>query len=63
MTWNYRVIHENGYYWVGEVYSDDNFNAIAYSGPIPLQAESIEELRDDLEKMEKAFSKNILEAW
>lgn len=67
MSWNYRVIksiEENGeaVFAIHEVYYDQNH--IPHSctvDPIALQAESLEDLKLELEQIKKAFENPVLE--
>ena len=67
MTWNYRVIKsidQTGEvnFGIHEVYYDENnIPHSCTAEPIVLTAESIEDLKADLELINKAFSKPVLE--
>jgi hypothetical protein len=73
MTWNYRILHrylrseispdEIEHYGIHEVYYDDDDGSIcSYTEePIPLCADSLEELKDDLLYITQAFDKPVLE--
>lgn len=60
--WDYRVLHDNGVYYVGEVFYEDG-KPSAYSGPISPQGESRKELDDEVSRMYSALEKDVLEAW
>lgn len=60
--WNYRVLHDNGVYYVGEVFYRDGEPA-AYSDPISPQGDTVKELDDEVRRMYGALGKDVLEAW
>ena len=62
MTWNYRVVHENGYYSIKEVYYDKNGSPIAsMDGGVELKGyESIQEIIEDLEYILQALKASVL---
>ena len=73
MTWNYRIIHrylrseispdEIEHYGIHEVYYDEGNESICgyTEEPIPLCTDSLEELKDDLLNITKAFDESVLE--
>jgi len=62
MKWNYRVVRKEKHISIHEVYYDENGNAISISqNPVAPEAEDIKELKDTLELMMEAISKEILE--
>lgn len=73
MTWNYRVIHrylrseispdEIEYYAIHSVYYDEtDGSVVGYSEePLPLCADTLEELKADVEHVAEALNKPMLE--
>ena len=54
--WNYRIIIKNEEYAIHEVFYDDMGNIIAYSqSPIEFVAESMEELKNQLQWIQEAL--------
>lgn len=66
--WNYRV-GRKAEYWYGEeftyaiieVYYEDNGKVKGYTGFVGPQGDSLEALKDDLERMKEAFDKPVFE--
>jgi hypothetical protein len=62
MSWNYRVMKKAGHLAVYPVYYDDRGNIRSWSErPFSPEAESLEELRTNLELMLDALEKEIIE--
>jgi hypothetical protein len=66
MGWNHRVMKskdgDDDYYQIHEVYydKDDKVNGYTARGTLPC-GNSLEELREDLERMLKSLDKEILD--
>lgn len=66
--WNYRVVKEmlkgEPYYLVAEVYyeEDNDDHPHSWTGPVSPRGETREELKEDLNRWLKAFSKPVLVA-
>jgi len=65
MTWNYRIVKrgedEEIFYGVYEVYYNENGEPyLVTEDPINLQAETVEELVEDMTYISKAFEESIL---
>lgn len=59
--WNHRVIENDGYYAIHEVYYKDNGEMNGYTKhPVPVRGESIEALRTVLEQMLGALDKEVI---
>jgi hypothetical protein len=61
MTWNYRVIENEGMFHIYEVYWNDKGEITAISeDPIAPAGETLEELREDLKYYQQAIKRPIL---
>ena len=62
VVWDYRVVmHEDGVFYVHEVYYDENDNIVSWSAdPIYPSGEYDDELTRDILNMYKATQKEIL---
>lgn len=58
MTWNYRVVHTGDEYGIHEVYYDPTGWTVE---PVPVVADSVEDLRDVLNRMLAALDKPVIE--
>ena len=64
MSWNYRVVTQDGgaSYGIHEVYYTQDGSIRCWSeSPMNPYGEDLGELRDDLERMSRAFDRPILE--
>jgi hypothetical protein len=62
MSWNYRVLQNENSVAIYEVYYDENGEPHSCTmSPVSPLAEDVEGLKKDLEKMEQAFDKPVLE--
>jgi hypothetical protein len=61
MSWNYRVILQDDYYSIHEVYYDDDGNIESWTEqPVGIGGETLEELKGDLEYYKHALEKPVL---
>ncbi len=61
MSWNYRVIEENGQLHIGDVYYDDTGKPIAtHEKPSHVYGETLEDLEAMLDLFQKALNEPIL---
>ena len=61
-TWNYRVVKKRGYLAIHEAYYDENGNVFTLSqDPVSPEAEDLAQLKTNLELMQDALDKAILD--
>lgn len=61
MSWNYRVLERKGTYGIYEVYYDEKgIPKYCSEDPIKIEEESVDELVDVFNLIEKSFKKSIL---
>lgn len=63
MTWNYRVIQDENWFYLAEVYYDETGRPDYYSGAVALCGDTEGEIIEDYVKMGSAFDKPVLQAW
>lgn len=62
MSWNFRVMEKDGEFAIYEVFYNDEGQVQGYTeNPSFPRAESIEELKEDLERYAEAMSKPVLQ--
>lgn len=62
MYWNYRVVKNNGYYGIVEVFYDDDGRVDGWIAPEDMEGpfgETVEELKDGLRLMSLAFEQPV----
>lgn len=59
--WDYRIVNKDGLHGIYEVYYDRNGNIEGYSS-FSLEDFSPEELKIEVEEIQRAFSKPVIEA-
>jgi len=62
MTWNYRVVNEEGFLGIHEVYYNDNDQPYMVTKvPIGVSGDSLLDLHDTYQLMAEAFDKPVLD--
>ena len=59
-TWNHRIVLEDGWYSIREVYYEDDKPTLVDEEPEGVLAESMEEMKELYEQMAEAFDASIL---
>lgn len=63
MTWNHRVVHNSdGTYTINEVYYNDDGSVWAWTAPVEVIGESLDEVRQTLQQMQECLMAPVLES-
>jgi len=61
MSWNYRIIKEKDYYYIGEVFYKKDGDIEGWTDPINILDEELDGLKMDYRLIAEAFKKPTLE--